>query len=251
MTTGHLVADADLALGSDADADEAVDARRQLVTVVAVELADVDDLAALAVGQAQAGVLHLAGLLTKDGAQQALLRGQLGLALGRDLTDQDVTGLNLSTDVDDTVLIEVLEGVLADVGDVAGDLLGSKLGVARLQLVLLDVDAGVEVLAHQAVADDDGVLVVATLPAHEGHEDVAAERQLTFLGRGRVGQHGVFADAHTNLDHGAVVDASALVGADELLEGVLAQLAVVLLDGDEVGRHRGDHARGAGNDDLA
>ena len=49
--------------------------------LLAVELAHVDDLAALAVRQAQAGVLHLARLLTEDRAQQALLRGQLGLAL--------------------------------------------------------------------------------------------------------------------------------------------------------------------------
>ena len=120
---------------------------------VAAELADVDDLAALAVRQAQAGVLHLARLLTEDRAQQALLRGQLGLALGRDLADQDVARLDLGADVHDAVLVEVLEGLLADVGDVAGDLLGAQLGVARLQLVLLDMDAGEQVLAHEPVAD--------------------------------------------------------------------------------------------------
>ena len=100
---------------------------------VAAELADVDDLAALAVRQAQAGVLHLARLLTEDRAQQALLGGQLGLALGRDLADQDVARLDLGADVDDAVLVEVLERLLADVGDVAGDLLGAQLGVARLR----------------------------------------------------------------------------------------------------------------------
>ena len=118
--------------------------------LVAVELAHVDDLAALAVGQAQAGVLHLARLLAEDRAQQALLGGQLGLALGRDLADQDVARLDLGADVDDAVLVEVLERLLADVRDVAGDLLGTQLGVARLDLVLLDVDAGEEVLARPA-----------------------------------------------------------------------------------------------------
>ena len=149
---------------------------------VAAELADVDDLAALAVRQAQAGVLHLARLLAEDRAQQALLGGQLGLALGRDLADQDVARLDLGADVDDAVLVEVLERLLADVGDVAGDLLGAQLGVARLQLVLLDVDAGEQVLAHEPVAEDDGVLVVAALPAHERDEDVLAERQLAVVG---------------------------------------------------------------------
>ncbi len=251
VTAGHLVADADLALGRDADADEAVDAGRQLVAVIAVELADVDDLAALAVGQAQAGVLHLAGLLAEDRAQQALLRGQLGLTLGRDLAHQDVARLDLGADIDDAVLVEVLEGILADVGDVPGDLLGAELGVTRLQLVLLDVDAGEEVLAHEAVRDDDGVLVVAALPAHESDEDVAAEGQLTFLCGGGVGEDRVLGHAHAHLHHGAVVDAGALVGANELLERVLAQLAVITFDGDEVRGHRGDHAGSTRNDHLA
>ena len=126
VAAGHLVADADLALGSDADADQPVDAGQQLGALLAIELGDLDDLAPLAVWQAQAGVLNLARLLAEDRAQQPLLGGQLGLALGRDLADQDVAGLDLGADVDDSVLVEVLERLLADVGDVAGDLLGAR-----------------------------------------------------------------------------------------------------------------------------
>ena len=98
-------------------------------------------------GHAQAGVAHLAGLLTEDGAQQALLGRELGLALRRDLADQDVALLDLGADVDDAALVEVLQRLVGDVRDVAGDLLGTELGLARLDLVLLDVDRGVHVLA--------------------------------------------------------------------------------------------------------
>ena len=45
-------------------------------------------------------------------------------------------------------------------------------------LVLLDVDAREQVVADEAVADDDRVLVVAALPAHERDHDVLAEGQL-------------------------------------------------------------------------
>ena len=61
-------------------------------SLLAAELADLDDLAALAVRHAERGVLHLAGLLTEDRAKQALLGRQLGLALRRDLADEDVAG---------------------------------------------------------------------------------------------------------------------------------------------------------------
>ena len=60
----------------------------------------VDDLAVDAVRHAQAGVLHLARLLTEDGAQQALLRGELGFALGRHLADEVVAGADLGTDAE-------------------------------------------------------------------------------------------------------------------------------------------------------
>ena len=158
--------------------DQAVHARLEVVVELAPELADLDDLAALAVRQAQRGVLHLARLLTEDRAQEALLRRQLGLALGRDLADEDVAGAHLGADVDDALLVEVLEGLLADVRDVAGDLLGPELGVAGLELVLLDVDAREEVVLDEAIADDDRVLVVAAFPGHERREDVAAEGEL-------------------------------------------------------------------------
>ena len=73
---------------------------------------------------------------TEDGAQQALLSGQVGLALRGDLADKDITGSDLRTDHDDAALVEVLESIVTDAGNIAGDLLGSKLGVARVALVL-------------------------------------------------------------------------------------------------------------------
>ena len=45
----------------------------------AVGNADVLDDAGAAGGHAQRGVLHVGGLLTEDGAQQALFRGEFGL----------------------------------------------------------------------------------------------------------------------------------------------------------------------------
>ena len=103
-------------------------------------------------GTFRRGVADLAGLLTEDRAQQALLRRELGLALRRDLADEDVAGADLGTDADDAALVEVLEDVLGEVRDVAGDLLGAELGVAGVDLVLLDVDRREHVVLHEALA---------------------------------------------------------------------------------------------------
>ena len=195
VPAGELVAVGDLALVRDVDPDELVDARRQLVALVLVEHLDADDGPGLAVRHLQGGVADLAGLLAEDGAQQPLLRGQLGLALGRDLADEEVAVADLGADPDDPALVEVGEDLLGDVGDVAGDLLRAELGVAGVDLVLLDVDRGEDVVLDEPLAEDDRVLVVVALPGHERHEEVAPERHLATVGGGTVGDEATGLDA--------------------------------------------------------
>ena len=66
---------------------------------------DIDYDAALAVRDLQRGVAHFAGLLAEDGAQ-ALLGGEVRLALGRDLADEYVAAPDLGADADDAALVQ-------------------------------------------------------------------------------------------------------------------------------------------------
>ena len=244
VTACHLIADADLALLSDVAADDLAHAGLQLVAVLRGKDLDVHDDAVLAVGHAQRGVTHLAGLLAEDGAEQALLSGQLGLALRGDLTDQNVAALDLGTDADDAALVQILQGILRNVGDVAGDLFGSQLGVAGLGLIFLDVDGGVNVLADDLLVQQDGVLVVVALPGHEADQSVLAQRDLAVAHCGAVGQHLTGLDALAHLDDGALVDAGAGVGAGELDQRVVVQSALLVADDHMIGVHL-LHARAA------
>ena len=101
-------------------------------------------------GTFRRGVADFAGLLAEDRPQQALLRGQLGLALRRDLADEHVAGADLGADADDAAVVEVAEDVVAEVGDVPGDLLRAELGVAGIDLVLVDVDRREHVVLARA-----------------------------------------------------------------------------------------------------
>ena len=154
VTAGQLVALGDLALLGHVDPHQAVDARRQIVAVLARELLDVDDHALLAVRHLERGVAHLAGLLLEDGADELLLGRELGLALGRDLAHQQVARRHLGADAHDAVLVQVGQRLLGAVGDVAGDLFVAQLGRAGLDLVLLDVHRGEHVVLGQPLADD-------------------------------------------------------------------------------------------------
>jgi hypothetical protein len=107
---------------------------------------------------------------------------------GRDLADQHVAGVDLGADADDAALVEVGEDLLGQVRDVPGDLLGAELGVAGVDLVLVDVDRREHVVLDHSLGEDDGVLEVVALPGHVGHDQVLAEGELAVLGGGTVGE---------------------------------------------------------------
>ena len=181
VAAGKLVAHADLALLGHVDTHQLVHARWQLVVLVAAEHPDVGDDAVLAVGHLERRVAHLAGLLAEDGTQQPFLRCELGLALGGDLAHQHSAWLDFGTDAHNALLVEVGEDVVGQLGNVPGDLLGSQLGVAGVDLVLVNVDRREHVVLHEALGQDDGVLEVVALPGHVGHEEVLAQRQLAVI----------------------------------------------------------------------
>ncbi len=123
MTTGHLIAHGNLTLLGDVHTHHHVHAGRQLVLVFTGEGLNIHDDAALAVRDFQGCVAHLARLFAEDGAEQALFCGQLGLALGRDFAHQNVTGADFCTDADDAVLVQILDGIIADIGNIASNFL--------------------------------------------------------------------------------------------------------------------------------
>ena len=224
MAAGHLVAHLDLAALGDIDADHLVDTGAQLIAVFTGEHLGVYDDAALAVGHLQRGVADFPGLFTKDGPQEPLLGGEVGLALGGDLAHQDVACVDLGAHADDAALVQVLQGVLAHVGDIPGDLLGAQLGVPGVDLVLFNMDGGIQVLLHQTLIQQNGILVVITLPGHKAHQNVLTQGDFTLLGGGTVGQdRGVVAavDPLAYGDDGLLVDAGAVVGTEELNELIL------------------------------
>src|SRR5438874_478075 len=163
VAAGELVALGDLALLRHVDADELVHARAEVVAGVARESLDVDDDAALAVRDLERRVAHLSRLLLEDRANQLLFRRQLGLALRRDLADEQVAGVDLRTDADDAALVELRERLLRAVRDVARDLLVAELRRAGVHLVLVDVDRGEDVVLDDTIGEHDRVLEVEAL----------------------------------------------------------------------------------------
>ncbi len=118
----------------------------------------------------------------------------------------------MCTHTDDTAFVEVFGGVLANVGDIVGELFHTALGLAYFEGILVDVYRGKDIVADYALVEHDGVLVVVTLPRHERNLEVAAQCELAVLGGVAFGEYIAFVYALALVADGAKVDCGALVG---------------------------------------
>ena len=74
-----------------------------------------------------------------DVYKRQLLSGELRLALRRHFTNKDIARVHLSAYTYHTEFIEILQCILADVRNIAGDLLRPKLRIARFRFILLNI----------------------------------------------------------------------------------------------------------------
>src|SRR5467141_1293349 len=215
-----------------------------LFSALAGEDLDVHDGALDARRAVERSVANIAGLFAEDGAEQFFFRRERGLALRRNLADEDVTRLHDRTDADHSALVEIAEERLADVGNIASDFLGAELGIARFDFVLLDVNRGVVVVLDQLFADQDGVFEVVAAPREEGHENVAAESEFAAFRARAVGKNLPLLHAVAYANQRLLADASVLVRTLELDELIDVRSHFAAENAGVIGFHAHDNALG-------
>ena len=135
----HLIADGDLALLSNVNANLLINARRHVVIKVASKNVDGNDLSGFAVRNAQGSIANFASLFAKNSAKQTFFSSQFGFALRSDFANENVACAHVGADGDNAVGIEIGKRILSYVGNVASNFFGSELGVASVALVFLNV----------------------------------------------------------------------------------------------------------------
>ena len=66
--------------------------------------------------------------------------------------------MHFSTDIDNASLIKVAQRFFADIWNIAGDFFLTQLGIARHHFEFFDVDRGEDVIFHDPLGNQDGVL---------------------------------------------------------------------------------------------
>ena len=88
------------------------------------------------------------------------------------------------------------------------------------------MDRGEYIVFTYLFVDNDGILVVVTLPRHEGNQEVLTDSQLTTLGRVTLRHDLTLRDTLSARNDRAQVDRGALVGLSELRDDILLQRRV-------------------------
>ena len=197
---------------------------------MAVEDADFDDGARIPRRQAQRGISDIGRLLPEDGAEELFFRRHRAFALRSDLANEDIARANLGADVNDASLVEVAQRFFTDVRDVAGDFFRPKLGVAGGDFEFLDVDRGEDVVAHDALGDQDRVFVVVAVPRHERDDDVLAKSQFAHVGGRAIGDNFQLFNRVAHLHQRTLVNAGVLVRPLELAQAVDVDAGVADLE---------------------
>ena len=141
VTSGHLIAHVNLSFCRNVDTYHLVYTRRQLaVSVLSAEYLNVYDDTGFTVRNSQRCISYFFGLLSKNSTEHPDFCGEIGFALRRQLSDQNVGGLHAGTYANDTFFIQFLQHIFADVRDIPGDFFRTQLGLSRFALVFLNMD---------------------------------------------------------------------------------------------------------------
>ena len=124
-----------------------------LLGALAREDVGVDHDAADTRRNAQRGVANVAGLFAEDRAQELLFGRSWVSPFGVILPTRMSPGFTSAPMRTMPLVVEVLEGLFADVRDVARDLFLAELGVAGDALELLDVDRGEDVVLRRGARE--------------------------------------------------------------------------------------------------
>ncbi len=120
-------------------------------------------------------VAHLTYFFTKNSAIETLLWSQLRFTFRSYLADEDISGVHFRTDSDNPLLIKVFQRIIRHVGNLTRNLFRTELRIARLALILGNVDRRIDIVPHQAFTEQDRIFVVETFPHHEPDQYVSTQ----------------------------------------------------------------------------
>ena len=232
MTTSHLITNGDLSLLCNINTYCLIYSRAQLIAVLSCKYLGIYDNTIFTVRYFKGSITYLSCLLTEDGTKETLLSSKLCLSLRSNLTNKDITGTYLSTDTDDTTLIQIFQSIITDTRNITCDLFRSQLGITGFCLIFLDMDRCINIILYQSLAKQNGILVVITFPGHKSDQRVLTKCKLTIGCRRTISDNLSCLNVLTLEHDRSLVVAVALVASHKFGQMIIIFCSVIVLDGD-------------------
>ncbi len=159
----------------------------------------------------QRSILNVSGFVTENSLQQLLFRRRISLSFRSGLTDHDISRLDVSTDTDDTILIQILGSLFGYIRDICGELLHTTFRIAYFEQLLYYMDRSEQVLTDDALAQYYGILIVITLPRYISNLEVLTQCQfatlcsIAFCQKLPLGHHITLANNRMEVNSGVLV----------------------------------------------
>ena len=125
MTTSHLVTLRDFTTLGNTHTNHRLNASGQVTVVLPIKDMHIHHFTASAMRHPQAGIFHFTRLVAKDSTQQFFFWAEFLFTFRRDLTHENIHLIDISTNANDTALVQVFERILAHIGNVVRNFFGA------------------------------------------------------------------------------------------------------------------------------
>ena len=120
----------------------------------------------------QRSIFHIARLIAEDSAKQFLFGRRVRLAFRRNLANHDIPRFDTGADSHDTVLVQVFSRLFTYVRNIGSQLFHASFRFADLQRILFHMNGSQQVFTHHTFIQNNGILIVISLPRHISHQQV-------------------------------------------------------------------------------
>ncbi len=149
MPSSHFVAFRYLALLRYVNTHKHINPGRQLVPGFSSKYFYINYDAAFTVRHFEGIVPDFAGFFAKYGTQKPLFGTKFCFSLGGYLTYQDLSGPYLGANPDYSPVVQIFHLILADIGNISCDLLGTQFCISGVTFIFFNVNRSVDVFFHE------------------------------------------------------------------------------------------------------
>ena len=235
MTTSHLISYLYFSLLGNVDTNSLIYTWRKFISIFSCKHFCIYYNTKFTVRDSQRGISYFSGFFAENSTEQSLFCCQFCLSLWCYFSYQNISGTNLSTNADDSLLIQIFQCVITHARYISCNLFCTKFGISCFCFIFINVYGCIYIFLHQTLTQKNSILVVVTFPGHKSDQRVLSKSNLSAGSRWSVCDNLSFFNFIAFCHDWSLVHTGTLVASYKLSQFVLIHIAIFLTDNDPVG----------------